>query len=175
MSSADQDAADPEIREAVASFATAAAFRDAATRLLAAGFQRTDLSVLGTHESLEVAGNVPGYSGTPASSLVAGLTDEAGYLMPLAIAGATLVSGGPIAVALAALTGVGIGVAALGEVTDLLVANRHSDAFAASLSQGGVLLWVRVDSAAREAAALKILTEAGGREVHIHGRRPPPV
>lgn len=173
MSSADQDDAAPEIREAVASFATSAAFRDAATRLLAAGFQRTDLSVLGTHDSLEVAGNVPGYSGTPASSLVAGLTDEAGYLMPLAIAGATLVSGGPVAVVLAALTGVGIGVAALGEVTDLVVANRHSAAFAEALRQGGVLLWVRVDSADREAAALRILAEAGGREVHVHGRRAP--
>jgi hypothetical protein len=171
MPSADQAAAPIDIREAVASFASAASFRDAAARLLAAGFARTDLSVLGTHESLEIAGNVPGYSGTPEDSLTAGLTDDAGYLMPLAIAGATLVSGGPVAVVLAALAGVGIGTAALSELTDRVVANQHSGAFAEALRQGGVLLWVRLADAERDALALRLLSEAGGRDAHVNVRR----
>lgn len=43
-------------REAIASFATPDQFRDAVRRLLAAGFTPSDLSVLATHNSLEVAG-----------------------------------------------------------------------------------------------------------------------
>lgn len=165
----------PSIREAVASFASPAQFRDAAARLLADGFKPTDLSMLATHESLEVAGNLPGYAGSPGASLVAGLTDDAGYLMPLAIAGAIFVSGGPIAAALAALAGAGIGGAAIGEVIARLIANRHSAAFATALQQGGVLLWVQVKGPEREAAALRILQEAGGRDIHVNtrGANPP--
>jgi hypothetical protein len=171
MPSADRDARFPEIREVVASFPTAAAFRDGAARLLAAGFARTDLSVLASHESLEVAGNVPGYPGTPQESAAAGITDEAGYLMPLAIAGATLVSGGPVAMALAALAGLGIGTVALTELTDRLVANQHSGAFADAVRHGGVLLWARAETLEREALAQRLMTEAGGRDAHVHIRR----
>src|SRR5260221_4107614 len=46
----------PVIREAVAAFAGKTELRDAVTRLLASGFKPADLSVLATHDSLEVAG-----------------------------------------------------------------------------------------------------------------------
>ena len=137
----------PVIREAVASFATKAQFRTAVGRLLAAGFQPADLSVLASHESLEVAGEVPGYPGAPGSSLLAGLTDEVNFLAPLTIAGFVLLSGGAVAVALAALVSAGLGGAAIKEVLDRYTANRHSAEFAAAL-------------------------EAGGRFVHIHARPP---
>jgi hypothetical protein len=160
----------PMIREAVASFASKAQLRDAVSRLLAANFKPTDLSVLATHDSLEVAGDVPAYGGTPGSSLLAGLTDEVSFLAPLTVAGIVLLSGGPVAAAIAALVGAGVGTAAIKEVLDYYAANRHSAEFAQALKSGGVLLWVRVDDPALEAPAVRILEEAGGRSAHIHAR-----
>jgi hypothetical protein len=160
----------PEIREAVASFATKDALRDAAARLLAAGFAPEDLSVLATHESLEVAGDVPGYPGKPGASLIAGLTDEERFIVPIAVAGIAMLSGGPVAVALGALIAAGLGGAALKEVLDRFSANQHSADFAAALKKGAVLLWVRVADPAQEQAAMRILAEAGGAGVHVHAR-----
>ncbi len=158
------------VREAVASFATKDQLRRAVALLLGAGFKPTDLSVLASHDSLEVAGDVPGYKGKPGSSLLAGLTDEVSFIAPLTIAGFVLLSGGPVAVALAALVGAGLGGAAIKEVLDYYSANQHSAAFAAALAAGAVLLWVRVEDTELEATAVRLMTEAGGRDAHMHAR-----
>lgn len=163
----------PVIREAVASFATREQFRDAVGRLLGAGFAPSDLSVLASHDSLEIAGKVPGYPAAPAATLMAGLTDEVVFLSPLTIAGFVLLSGGPVAVALAALVSAGLGSAAIKEILDRYTANRHSAEFAAALKAGAVLLWVRVGDPELEATAARLLEEAGGRHVHIHARQAP--
>lgn len=120
--------------------------------------------------NLEVAGDVPGYPGSAGEKLFAGLTDEVNFIAPLTLAGFVLVSGGPVAVALAALIGAGLGGAALKEVLDLYTANRHSAEFAAALAAGAVLLWVGADDPARATQAARILEEAGGRFVHVHAR-----
>jgi hypothetical protein len=160
----------PLIREAVASFATRQQFRDAVARLLAAGFVPADLSVLASHDSLEVAGKVAGYPGGPGTSLLAGLTDEVNFLAPLTLAGFVLLSGGPVAAGIAALVGAGLGGAAIKEVLDRYTANRHSAEFAAALAAGAVLLWVQVADPEIEAVAARLLEEAGGRHVHVHAR-----
>jgi len=161
------------IREAVASFASRAELRAAVGQLLAAGFKPEDLSVLASHDSLEVAGELPGYRGKPGASLFAGLTDEVSFLAPLTVAGFALVSGGPVAVALAALVSAGLGGAALKELLDYHTANQHSAEFAAALEAGAVLLWVAIADPAGERAALGILEKAGGRNAHLHAREPP--
>jgi hypothetical protein len=161
-------------REAVASFADKAQLRAAVARLLTAGFKPADISVLATHDSLEVAGGVPGYPGTPGQSLLAGLTDEVSFLAPLTVAGIVLLSGGPVAAALAAVIGAGLGGVAIKEVLDYSIANRHSAAFAAALTAGAVLLWVRVDDPALEATVVRLLEEAGGSNVHMHARKAGP-
>ena len=160
------------VREAVASFATKDAFRAAVKQLLQAGYAPTDLSVLATHDSLEVAGGVAAYNGTPGQSLMSGLTDEVRFVDPLEVAGFSMLSGGPIAAGFAALVGAGVGAMALKEVVDRLVANRHSTGFAEALKQGGVLLWVRLEDAGKEAKALDILRGAGGIDPHINTRSP---
>jgi hypothetical protein len=158
------------VREAVAAFADKAQLRAAVAELLAAGFKPTDLSVLATHDSLEVAGGVPGYPGKPGASLLAGLTDEVRLLAPLTVAGFALISGGPVAVALAALAGAGLGGIAIKELLDYYAANRHSAAFARALEEGGVLLWVAVTDPALEPKALLVLQQAGGKDAHVHAR-----
>ena len=160
----------PLIREAVASFATKAQFRSAVAQLLAAGFKPADLSVLAHHDSLEVAGDVAGYRGDPASTLTAGLTDEVNFIGPLTVAGIVLLSGGPVAAGIAALIAAGLGGVAVKEVLDYYAANTHTAEFAAALQAGAVLLWARVDDPAMEASAVRILRDAGGREAHIHAR-----
>lgn len=157
-------------REAVALFRNRDELRDAARRLLAAGFAPADLSVLTDHESLEIAGPVPGYEGTPGEALLAGLADESPLLVPVTIAGFAFLSGGPVAAAVAGLVTAGIGAAAIEEVVERLVANRHAAGFARELRAGAVALWVRTPSAERETAALAALKAAGGRSAHLNAR-----
>ena len=154
----------PVIREAVASFPDRAHFRQAVSALLAAGFRPEDLSVLASHQPLTAAEEKPG------ELIAAGLSDEIKYIGPLTVAGIILVSGGPIAATVAALVGAGLGGAALKELFDDYTAAHHRANFEAALQAGAALLWVRCDDPELELRAARILEEAGGRHVHIHGR-----
>src|ERR1051326_75555 len=124
----------PVIREAVASFPDRKHFQSAVKALIAAGFQASDLSVLASHEALSTAVE------EPSSLVAAGLTDELKSIGPRTVAGIVLISGGPIAVALAALVGAGLGGAALKELLDQYAAHRHSNEVADALKAGGVRL-----------------------------------
>ena len=154
----------PVIREAVASFPDREHFRTAVSALLAAGFEPSDLSVLASHQPLAAADEAPG------ELIAAGLSEEIKYLAPLTAAGIVLISGGPIAATVAALVGAGLGGAALKELFDDYTAAPHREEFAAALSAGAALLWVRCADPEIELRALRILEESGGRLVHIHGR-----
>ena len=157
----------PSVREAVASFPDRRHFHMAVANLLAAGFAPSDLSVLATHDSLATAGEPePGAGGL----LPAALSGEIKYLAPLTVAGIVLLSGGPIAAAVAALVGAGLGGAALKELLDDYTAPRHRDDFEAALAAGAALLWVRCGDPDRELTATHVLEAAGGHQVHIHGR-----
>ena len=105
----------PIVREAVGSFPDREHFRNAVAALLAAGFDRSELSVLASHDSLAVAEDEPG---TSKGILAAGLTDEIKYVAPLTVAGIIVLSGGPIALTIAAVVGAGLGGAALKELFD---------------------------------------------------------
>jgi hypothetical protein len=161
----------PVIREAVASFPDREHFHRAVSNLLAAGFDTTDLSVLASHDSLAAAGEPP----DPQPKLLpAGLADEIKYIAPLTVAGIILLSGGAIAATVAALVGAGLGGAALKELFDDYTAPRHAEDFGTALRAGSALLWVRCEDSERELSATRILGEAGGRYVHVHGRPPRP-
>jgi hypothetical protein len=161
----------PAIREAVASFPDREHFRAAVSALLAAGFAHSDLSVLATHDSLSAAGEA---AGEEREFVPKGLSEELKYIGPLTIAGIILISGGPIAATVAALVGAGLGGAALKELFDRYTAPRHAEEFAAALAAGAALLWVRCENGEAEKTALRIMREAGGRNVHIHTRSPHP-
>ena len=157
----------PVIREAVASVPDREHFRNAVSALLAGGFARDDLSVLASHDSLALADEA---AGTPTEILRAGLSDEIKYIAPLTVAGIIVLSGGPIALTVAALVGAGLGGAALKEFFDDYSAAHHSENFAEALKAGAALLWVRCPDPNSELAATRILEEAGGQHVHVHGR-----
>ncbi len=157
----------PVVREAVASFPDREHFRRAVSALRAAGFDPGDLSVLASHDSLAAADQA---IGARPDAMPAGLSDEIKYIAPLTVAGIVLLSGGPIAGVVAALVAAGLGGAALKELFDDYTAPRHSREFAAALEAGAALLWVRCEDPDRELTATRLLEEAGGRHVHIHGR-----
>jgi hypothetical protein len=157
----------PVIREAVASFPDREHFRRAVSGLLAAGFEHSDLSVLATHDPLATAEAV---TDAGEGILPAGLSDEIKYIAPLTVAGIIVLSGGPIAAVIAALVGAGLGGAALKELFDDYTAPRHREDFAAALTAGAALLWVRCEDSDRELTATRILEDAGGHHVHVHGR-----
>lgn len=154
----------PVIREAVASFPDRQHFRRAVSSLLAAGFQPSDLSVLASHQPLAAADE------KSSEAVTASLSDELKYIAPLTIAGIIVISGGPIAATVAALVGAGLGGAALKELFDDYAAAPHREDFSAALGAGAALLWVRCADPEIELRALRILDEAGGKHVHIHGR-----
>jgi hypothetical protein len=159
----------PIVREAVASFPDREHFHRAVSNLLAAGFDTSDLSVLASHDSLTAAGE----PGEPEPKIMpAGLSDEIKYIAPMTIAGIIILSGGPIAATVAALVGAGLGGAALKELFDDYTAPRHAEEFEAALRAGAALLWVRCEDPERELTATRILDQAGGRHVHVHGRPP---
>jgi len=156
----------PVIREAVASFPDREHFRNAVSALLAGGFVRDDLSVLASHDSLAVA-EAETENGT--GLLSAGLSDEIKYIAPLTVAGIIVLSGGPIALTVAALVGAGLGGAALKELFDDYTASHHSEEFEAALKAGAALLWVRCPDPDSELAATRILEGAG---VSLSARQP---
>jgi hypothetical protein len=143
-------ASPPATREAVASFPDRRHFHAAVAELIAAGFMSSDLSVLASHDPLATAGEPDTGAG---GLLPAALGGEIKYLAPLTVAGIVVLSGGPIAAAVAALVGAGLGGAALKELFDDYAAPRHRDDFEAALRAGAALLWVRCEDPAREAVS----------------------
>ncbi len=163
----DNNSARDIVREVVALFETRAAFDRAVADLLAAGFERDDLSVLASHTSLEAADKRPP---APSDDALTGLVGELKYAFPLTTAGLLAVVGGPIAAPLAALVAAGLSGVAIKDYLDELTSHPNTDDFSRALEAGGVILWVSVGDAAREAEATRILEQTGGQNVHLSER-----
>ncbi len=151
-----------EGREVVGLLASREAFEAAVKALLAAGFEREDLSVLATHESLAAA-DPPEEA---ARTFLAGLLGEVPYVGPIAAAGFIMVAAGPVGELLAGAIAAGLGGLALKELLEDVLARPHSEAFAQALKEGRVALWVRVADAGAEEKARRILAENGARDIH---------
>jgi hypothetical protein len=151
--------------ELVAQFHDAESFAAAVDGLLEAGFDRTDLSMLGTHDSLEVAGELAGYERDPAGSMRAGLAGQTSLLGSIALAGVLLLTAGPIGAAGAAIAAAAAGAIALRPFLGQLTEAAHADGLAAAIEAGHILLWVRTRNEDEVARAEAVLTEAGGVEL----------
>ena len=158
------DTPSSNIQEAVGLFADRESFEIAIKALIDAGFDRADLSVLSSHESIDAAGA----PGKPWQDVVTALVGELKFEVPLVASGAVFMVGGPIAATVAGLIGAtGVGIAAK-EVIEGVTSSPHTEDFARSLEAGSVILWVRTSDSANQARALAILTKSGGKNVHIH-------
>ncbi len=132
-----------ETREIVAAYAGRQEFERAVAALLGAGFDRTDLSVLGTHDSLAAAGRIAGYDPDPNATVEAGFAGELGLLSSLTVAGILLAISGPVGIAAATLAGAAAGTLALRPFLDQLTESRHAADFVDAVEAGSILLWVR--------------------------------
>ena len=158
--------------EVVGLFAERESFDRAVAELLSGGFERADLSVLASHESLEAAGR-PGKSWREAMLALVG---ELKYEGPLVASGAIFLAGGPVAATIAAVIGAAVGGAAAVDLLEEVTAQPHTEDFARSLAAGSVILWVRAPDEARQAKARDILAACGAANVHVarlqHARMP---
>lgn len=154
------------LTEVVGRFADGDTFRAAVTALRNAGFQRSDLSVLDTHEAL--AASEPPSEAWKQS--LAGLVGEVKYVGPLTTAGLIAIATGQIGMAVATVMAAGITGVALRELLEDIKATPHTEDFARALEGGAVLLWVTAATAEREAEASEILARHGAADVHRHQR-----
>jgi hypothetical protein len=184
--------AEPEtggIREAVGLFKTSDALQGAIDELLSSGFDRADISLLGSEQAIrstvdhaferaDLEDNPaiprgvyvsPDAVGTAEGSLISVLA----YVGGVATAGVIAIAGAPLTMIIigAGLAGgagglIGAGLAKL--VGDRRAADIHSH-----LAAGGLLLWVRTWHVDDERRAVKILTKHSGRDVHVHSAPAP--
>lgn len=155
------------IREMVGTFADRARFEAAVTALLKAGFSRSDLSVLASHDSLDAAG----HEAKPWRDVLTALVGELKYEGPLVAAGLIAMAAGPTGAAIAGLVAAGVGGAAAKELLDEVSAIPDSEDFARALAAGSVILWVTVDDEAEVDTAKRALVEQGAGNVHLFTRR----
>lgn len=153
-----------ENREAVGLFADRDSFEAAIEALKGTGFERADLSVLGSHESIDAAGK----PGNPWKDVLTALVGELKYEGPLVASGAILLVGGTVSATIAGIIGTAVGGVAVKEILDEVTSTPHTEDFARSLEAGSVILWVRTPDEERERAATAILEQNGGVNVHIH-------
>ena len=96
----DNNATSPT-REVVGLFAERTAFEAAIGGLMDAGFERSDLSVLSSHESIDAAGS----PGKPWSDALTAMVGELKFEAPLVASGAIFLVGGPMAASVAGISG----------------------------------------------------------------------
>ncbi|MCP4330452.1 MAG: hypothetical protein GY791_18675 [Alphaproteobacteria bacterium] len=154
------------IKEVIAHFADEPSFRAAVDALVESGVDRNDLSVLGSHDSLEITDAAK----SPFSSWLSSLGGEVKYIGPLATAGMIAVATGPTGIFFAGLVAAAVGGYAAKELLDDLTSVEHAESFAHAFETGGVILWVRVSDEAQIAAAKEILAANGGDRIHLHER-----
>jgi hypothetical protein len=156
------------IREVVGTFADRAHFQAAVDRLIQYGFDRADLSVLSSHESIDVA---QGREGRKWKDALTGLVGELKYEGPLVAAGLIAIAAGPVGASIAALVAAGVGGAAFKELLDEISALPDSEEFARALAAGSVILWVAVTDSHEEDRARRVLTEASAQNIHVFERK----
>ena len=153
--------------EVVATFADRHHFQRAVDALVAAGFARSELSVLSSHQSLDAAGR----DGRSWRDALVGLVGELKYEGPLVAAGLIALAAGPVGATIAALIAAGVGGAAAKELLDEVSSLPDSEDFARALAAGSVILWVEAETDARRQSAKETLLRNGGANVHFFERK----
>ena len=174
------------VREVVALFDTEGDLQSAIDELLSHGFDRAEISLLASENAIEQnlghkyrkVADLEDDSAVPRAAYVSteSIGDAEGaligaplYIAGTAAAGAIIVSGGTLALAIGgAAVAAGAG-ALIGAVLAQLVGQHHARNLEEHLEHGGLLLWVRTWDASDETKAIDILGRNSGKDVHVHG------
>ena len=152
------------LNEIVGILLTRDSFQTCVEALLKAGFERSDVSVLSSHESIEVAGK----PAKPIKDVFHALVGEIRFEGPMVASGAVFLAGGPIGELIGAVVGATVGGVALKEVLDEVTATPHTEDFARAVDAGSIILWVRALGEEKQAKAIEILQSHGAQNVHLH-------
>ncbi|MBP0482189.1 hypothetical protein [Sagittula salina] len=173
------------VPEAVGVFASVEALQGAIYDLMMVGFSRHDISLLADHETVEKTLGRHFWSADeleddPAVPRTYFVSEEAMGELEGSVAGgffflgsyiamlALLTPASTLAASVAAIA-IGGGPAALvGTLAARQLHQHHVEYYADQLRRGGILLWVRVKDAEREALARDILRQHSGKDVHVH-------
>lgn len=139
-------------------------FETTVENLLACGFARTDISVLSSHESLEVAGK----PAKPIKDVLTALVGEIRYEGPLVVSGGVFLAGGPIGEAIGLVVGAAIGTTAIKEVISEVTSTPHTEDFARAVEAGSIIIWVRTPGEAEQEKAREVLLGAHAENVHLY-------
>jgi len=152
------------LTEIVGILKTREGFEKTIEALLKAGFARTDLSVLSSHESIEAAGK----PAKPIKDVMTALVGEIRFEGPMVASGGVFLAGGPVGELIGAVVGATVGGVAIKEVLDEVTATPHTDDFARAVDAGSIILWVRAIGEDKQAEATTILNAQGAENVHLH-------
>ncbi|MCW9033234.1 MAG: hypothetical protein OQJ97_03370 [Rhodospirillales bacterium] len=151
-------------KEIVGLFPDRQSFEATVNSLLNSGFERDDLSVLSSHESIDAAGSPP----KPWKDALTAMVGELKFEGPLIASGAIYLVGGPVSSVIAAVIGATVGGVAVKEVIEEVTSTPHTEDFARSVEAGSIILWVNVETAELQATAEEILQANGGQNIHLH-------
>ncbi len=173
------------VREVVGVFSDERNLESAIDDLLAAGFDRAEISLLASENAivnklghayrkvaeLEDHGEVERVAyvskedyGAAEGGIISGLV----YVGAIAGAGAVVASGGALGGALLAAALWGGAGGAVGYALARWLDNQRAQRLNEQLEKGGLLLWVHVRDAEHEEKAVDILKNNGGEDVHPH-------
>lgn len=170
-------------REVVAIFHTAADLQAAIDDLLSAGFDRAELSLLASAQTVEKklghayrkTNDIADHPDIPRSAYVSteaiggaegGLIGGLVYVGAIVAAGAVVVSEGPLAAAFAAAVVAGGAGGFIGSLLARVVGHHHAKYLQEQLDKGGLLLWVHARDADHEVRSIVILRTHCGDNVH---------
>jgi hypothetical protein len=172
-----------EVREAVAVFDTVEQLQAAIDELLESGFDRAELSLLASTDTVDSKiGHLPraaieddpkaprGIYVSPEAMGAAegGIIGTLAYIGGTATAAVLALAGGPItAIMLGGVLAGGAGGLVGGGLAAIMGLGRAAY-FEEQLARGGLLLWVRTWTPAREERALQILRRHSGHDAHVH-------
>ena len=148
--------------EIVGLFAGKSEWEAAVSDLLSAGFERSDLSLLSSHDSLDVLES----GGSAWKDSLTALVGEYKVLGPLAVSGGIFLASGPVAGAVAAAIGAAVSGMAAKEVLEEVLAAPEAEDFARALDAGSVILWVGVEGEKEQVDARRILAENNAENIH---------
>lgn len=173
------------IKEAVAVFGAPDDLYSAIDELRQAGFSRADISLLADEQTVETklhnafwkASEIEDNPDAPRRAYISeeaiGAAEGAVIGAPLYVAGvaalgAIVAPGLPMAAAIAAVVVGGGAGALLGGALATRIGLRHAEDLAAKIRHGGLVLWVRTDTAEKEARALEVLRRGPAHHVHLN-------
>ncbi len=174
-----------DIPEAVGVFDSFESLQKAFYDLRMVGFSRYDISLLARQQVLEeklgkAYWRSADLEDDPNAPRAAFVSEEAigelegavvggfFFLGSYVAMGAMLTAASTVAASIAAIAIGGAPAIVIGALLARRMGKKHKDYYANEIEHGGILLWVRVRDAEREALAVKIMKGHSGRDVHVH-------